>query len=566
MVVRLTYHFIFLTAACFGLSFSTYGLEVSASIDKNPVMIDEALILTVTATGDVNRNAFNSSVLLKDFIVENTSVSSQTRIVNFDSTQTTTWQTRLFPKKEGRFTIPPISIEGEQTQPINVHVIPVPTSTTQEQRDYFVTAELAQSSVFVQEHLKYTVKLHMAQSIERGSLQAPVMEDAIVEQVGEDEQYSDIINGKRFQVIERNYVIIPEKSGNFVVQGPIFSGEVLASNSRSTFNMFSRTRPITRRGPSLNLTVKAIPAQYSGAWLPSEYVDLKEEWSNDENFVVGEPITRTLTLTVAGQKKEQLPLIEQRYPPYVKHYADQPNTASAQKDGVIISQRTESTAIIPSEPGTLVIPGAQVTWFNTRTQTVETASIPAKSYTVAPALTNERQQQIETLDTPQPVTTDNPPSIQSTTKGSSKVWIILTIVMSIAWAISTALLLSTRRKLKRVLTSHSINPAPIKPGAIDVKTLLSTLKTNDVSKIQSQLLTWLSQVDQTAYANLADAFRSTNNKAIQASLSVAFQGLYGKSRIKPDFTALSESIKNKASEQEKRFKSNKTHLPALYPS
>ena len=94
--------------------------RVEATIDKNPVMVDEAIQLTVVAEGDPAREAFDSSALLGDFVVGRTSVSSNTRIINFDKQETVTWTTTLFPRGEGNFTIPAIDIEGKKTKPITV--------------------------------------------------------------------------------------------------------------------------------------------------------------------------------------------------------------------------------------------------------------------------------------------------------------------------------------------------------------------------------------------------------------------------------------------------------------
>jgi hypothetical protein len=35
------------------------SIEVSASVDKNPVMVDESFILSVVANGEVDKNAFD---------------------------------------------------------------------------------------------------------------------------------------------------------------------------------------------------------------------------------------------------------------------------------------------------------------------------------------------------------------------------------------------------------------------------------------------------------------------------------------------------------------------------
>ncbi|MEC8231958.1 MAG: BatD family protein, partial [Pseudomonadota bacterium] len=133
--------YLILFFAVFGNSSYADVNAVEATIDRNPVMLDEAIRLTITADGSVERDAFDSSPLLKDFVVGRTSVSSQTSIVNFDTKRTTVWTTTLFPRKEGVFTIPALTIEGKRTKPIEVQVIPV-----QEQsgvaRDYFVTTDI----------------------------------------------------------------------------------------------------------------------------------------------------------------------------------------------------------------------------------------------------------------------------------------------------------------------------------------------------------------------------------------------------------------------------------------
>ena len=186
--------------------------SLEATIDKNPVMVDEAIRLTVTADGSADRDAFDSSPLLKDFVVGRTSVSSQTSIVNFDTKRTTVWTTTLFPRKEGIFTIPSLTVENKQTKPIQVEVIPVQAQDNVA-RDYFVTTDIDLKDAYLNQQSLYTVKLFLSSNIERGSLQAPEMQNAEITQLGEDKQYTDIINGRRYQIIERQFAVVPQASG-----------------------------------------------------------------------------------------------------------------------------------------------------------------------------------------------------------------------------------------------------------------------------------------------------------------------------------------------------------------
>lgn len=530
-----------ISAALLLLSATTlHALEIETRVDKNPVMLDEAFVLTVIATGKVDRNAFDPSVLLNNFVVGSTSVSSQTRIVNFDKTTTTTWQTTLFPKELGQTVIPAFSIDGASSQPISIKVVPVPDVSTNETRDYFVSAELKQQSVYVQQHASYTVKLHLAQNIERGSLQAPTIENASIEQVGDDKQYSEIINGKRFQIIERQYVIVPEKSGPITIEPPIFSGEVLVRDSRQRFGLFGQTQNVTRRGPQLTLDVLPIPSDVSGPWLPSEYVTLSEEWSNDEQFVVGEPITRTLTLSAAGLNKEQLPEIAQSYPPYVKSYPDQPSTASAQKDGIVLSQRTESTAIIPSQAGPMVIPGVEVQWFNTNTGQLETASIAARSYDVVASPQSVPAVLPQTNDT---LPTPLEPPLKNDSRTDNKyvhIWQFISGLFGLLWIVTLALFIRHNRQsgaVKQATPSISLKNADDVNKAIDA---------GDQGTIYSAVLMWLQRNDKTEYIDISHALINPENASIKLALNQFIESKYGKAKH-PNATAqLKQAIADKS--------------------
>ena len=358
--------------------------SLEATIDRNPVMLDEAIRLTVTADGSADRDAFDSSPLLKDFVVGRTSVSSQTSIVNFDTKRTTVWTTTLFPRKEGTFTIPSLTIEGKSTKPIQVKVIPVQEQSNVA-RDYFVTTDIDVKEAYLNQQLLYTVKLFLSSNIERGSLQAPEMQNAEITQLGEDKQYTDIVNGRRYQIIERQFAVVPQASGEFTLRGPIFTGEVMAANTNQRFGFFNRTQQINRVGPDITVNIKPIPQGIDYPWLPSAMVRVDEEWPQGDSFVAGEPVTRIVTLTALGVVEEQLPDIPEFYPPNFKLYPDQSNTTTVEKDQSLISQRQTSLAIIPTQPGNFVLPEITIPWFNTLTQQTEYATIPARSITVAPA-------------------------------------------------------------------------------------------------------------------------------------------------------------------------------------
>lgn len=593
-------YFVFIFAVMLnGAAFADVN-SVEATIDRNPVMVDEAIRLTITADGSADRDAFDSSPLLKDFVVGRTSVSSQTSIVNFDTKRTTVWTTTLFPRKEGSFTIPSLSIEGKTTKPIQVKVIPVQEQSNVS-RDYFVTTDIDLKEAYLNQQLLYTVKLYLSSNIERGSLQAPDMQNAEITQLGEDKQYTDIVNGRRYQIIERQFAVVPQASGEFTLRGPIFTGEVMAANTNQRFGFFNRTQQVNRVGPDITVNIKPIPQGIDYPWLPSEMVRVDEEWPQGDSFVAGEPVTRIVTLTALGVVEEQLPDIPEFYPPNFKLYPDQDNTTTVEKDQSLISQRQTSLAIIPTEPGNFVLPEITIPWFNTLTQKTEYATIPARSITVAaasskdgnngsapgPLANSESADDTPTLvDTPvsqersDDVGEENRDNARETRTEEDTTFLLLTLAIVSALLIVTALgWFLAFRKLKRIthgghISSHGKYNG--REGSVlghtdekaQFQRVMSLIKANDTRALTPALQQWLKTLT-------GDNAQLSQFASINSLMSELYAARFAKNnadknaqskQIKPAFEKLSTEIKRLRSEWQKKHTGDSNRLSDLYPA
>ncbi|WDE13313.1 BatD family protein [Thalassomonas haliotis] len=361
--------------------------QVSASVDKNPVMLNESFVLSVVASEDVGSNALDTTPLQKDFIVGRTSVSSQTSMVNFKTSYSTTWTTVLFARKTGTVTIPPLTVGSAQTQAINLQVVPASSAKAgTRQQDIFITTEVSAKDVYVQQLVTMSVKLHFSTELKRGTLSEPELEGANIQQVGKDGESESIINGRRYRIIERTYAITPQQSGDFVIAAPVFSGEVMASsNRRSSFFSFAETKPVSVMGDTISLNVRPVPDTFQGQWLPSELLTLHQEWQPElSKFTVGEPITRTITLTAAGLSEEQLPELAMEMPPGLKVYPDQAELHTSLNKDRLVSQKVRNFALVASKPGKYTLPEISVPWWNTVTNRYETSTIAAQEIEVLP--------------------------------------------------------------------------------------------------------------------------------------------------------------------------------------
>ncbi len=527
----------------------TYALtKVTTSIDNNPIMSNESIVLTVIADDSVERDSLDTGPLLKDFIVARTEVSSQTSMVNFKTSRTTRWQIVLIPRQTGNLIIPVLTIDGHQSKAINVQVIEKESTNSTQQQDIFISTELSANDIYVQQLLTLTVKLHIGVQLQRGSLTEPSLTSATIDQIGKDIESDGIVNGKRYRIIERTYAITPEKSGEFTIDTPMFSGDIMVqSKRRSGFLTFGETKPVNILGDKLTLTVRPIPDSYpidaTSSWLPSELLTLHQEWqpvsSQGKNeFKVGEPITRTITLTAAGLAKAQLPKITMNAPDGLKIYPDQAELHSNLTKERLISQKRQNFALVATHAGDYILPKITIAWWNTITNKYQQAVLPAQTITVHPNadLPQPSIANIPATPTilPQDTLVNNtvtplqtPPIIIEKAGYLQWVFLALWLITLLAWIIHI-------RYLKR---NNSLNSSNIKQHKVSnhYLALMAACKQNNAEQALSLILPWLNNINtdhnNIEISTLSAALDHINNDAFTRAINDVQQHLYGNQTV-----------------------------------
>lgn len=540
---------------------------LTASIDSNPVMSNESIVLTVTANDSVERDALDTSPLTADFIVARTEVSSQTSMVNFNTTRTTRWQIVLIPKKTGKLIIPALQIDNNFSKAITVEVLAQGNAAANKQQDIFISAELSANDVYVQQLVTLTVKLHIGVQLQRASLTEPQLTGATIVQIGEDKESDGIVNGKRYRIIERTYALTPEQSGEFTLTSPMFSGEVtVQSQRRSGFLSFGETKPVNILGDELHLNVRPIPTSYASnaSWLPSELLTLHQEWQpNKSQFKVGEPITRTITLTAAGLAKEQLPNIDMPVPVGLKVYPDQAELYSNLSAERLVSQKKQNFALVASRAGEYVLPKITIAWWNTVTNKFQQAVLPEQTITVLPnsdamaaAPVNKQANNISTSaepltpninsnTTPQPIIIEENAALQ---------WLFLALwlITLVAWLSHIRYLNAKGNSNKKLNNKAKVNDKYL--------ALMAACKQNNAELALSLVVPWANKLLPTAaIASLYDAEMAINNAEFTSAIAALQQFLYGKDSTNSPwqgkvFLSVIQTINaknSKATEQEK---------------
>ena len=525
--------------------------QLQASVDKNPVLAGEFFTLSISADDTIKNEQPDTSALLKDFVVGPTSVSTRTNIVNGSISKQTTWSVKLMTRSAGEYTIPAFSIAGVNSIPITLKVAQR-SKDTEQSSDAFIKASLSSESLFVQEAGLYTIKLYLAKELLDGNLTAPSMPDAQLSQIGKQTENYELIDGKRYLVITREYLVQPQKSGSYTIEAPAFQGRV-----RQNY----RQLEISALGESVNVEIKPIPSDYQGSWLPSELVNLDEQWQpTDDTVEVGTPITRTLTLTALGITKEQLPDIELPEIQGIRSYPDEKENNHLVRDGRVISQQTASYALLPQTPGTYTLPEVSVPWYNTKINRISYATLPARTITVIPSSTT-------TLNPPLPAQSDQGVSADSRTPISTSsvyinsypLWlVIISVIGYLLWLIT--LILWWRSKSHRELINAPAKKVTNK-SSLFLDELKRHSKNNDVSAFYQALNRYAVQTTKQSHSAIDKLELHADNALLSQHIAKLRAALYSPYNTDVDMVA----IVNLLQEQHKIQKtSQESVLKGLY--
>ncbi len=302
------YSLILLFCALF--STSVFAQQIELSVDRSELARGETLTLTIRVYDQRQGMQLDLTPLTQDFDVLGTRTSSQIRSINGVTESWTDYVITLFPEKEGDLVIPPLSILNQTTDPISISVVNAGPRSNQSNNELYLEIEVNKDSVYVQEQLLFTVRLfYTINGIRNPVFTELDMEDTVTQLIGSPNQYERLIDGERFGVYEKRYVIFPQRSGPLEIPDILFRGEVTDGSSNFVFRNMN-TRRVTAFIEGITIDVKARPARVprGEGWLPVTGLTLEETWSGDiDALKVGDSVVRTLILRAEGLDGAVLP-------------------------------------------------------------------------------------------------------------------------------------------------------------------------------------------------------------------------------------------------------------------
>ncbi|WP_213994793.1 BatD family protein [Arsukibacterium sp.] len=528
--------------------------QLDARLDKNPVMLGESVLLEVTADSRLPANSINFRVLDNNFTVMVPSVNQSTSVINGDVSHSTTWRVTLLPKASGEFTIPAFTVENVSSEPITIEVMPVQQGSGK-LRDVFLQSKLSSSELMVQQMVYYDVTIYFSGDIQRGSLSEPQLEDALIQQVGQDQEGTDLIDGERYRSITRRYAITPQRSGEFTIVPPTFTGDVIDRESARQ-SYFARSRTIVREAEALPITVQAQPRNYNGDWLVAGLVTLNEEWQPEQaQFMQGEPVTRIITLSAVDVAANQLPELNIELPDGFRVYQEQPQVKGAERAGRLVAQKVITSAIIANTPGEFELPEVKISWWNSQTNRLEQTVLPGR--TVQVQANPDRTSPVTIAS--EPAKSDTAPASTPPQPVSDWRWNYTSSALLTGWLLTLALLLWRQQLLSRKRS----RPLPLGQSVFDSKALRAACRTDNKAAARAQLLLWARQQNILSQGSLSALSQKVRPGAFKEQIEQLNAALYSDSAANWQGDALLQAWSDY--QQSKQPVTNKGDLPPLYP-
>lgn len=495
-------------------AFFTQAAELVATVDRTQIGEHDSLVLTVKYDEQLISGSPDFTPLQQQFEIINKNRKNSFQMINGKTSSWTIWTIALLPKRQGNLVIPSLEFRNSKSKPIQIRVSKASDALKNQVKDVFFLTETDEKQTYIQGQIIYTEKLYFAVALDNSDISEVKVADAVVQTLGETKQYRTQLNGRTYNVYERRFAIFPQTSGELIIPGPRYSGEISNGPWRAG-------RPIRVSHPPIKLEVKPKPSNYQGGlWLPATQLEVGFKWSaNPSDMVAGEPSTLTITLSALGLSGTQLPDIQLQDVANLKYYPDQASTSDETTNDGILGRRSQKIAVVATQAGRYRIPELRIPWWNTKTQRQEYAVIPEHTLSVSAGATINQPQ----VTSHEPVTTLNPATAQTPVDQAFNWWPWLTLLSTLLW-LSTLYMWWKKPSTVVEATPKLAELSDIRAAKLgDIK---KACRENNPKAARAHILSWANDQLPTAVSGLNELSKLTNDNDLKQALNELDHTLY----------------------------------------
>lgn len=454
-----------------------------ASLDRQQVALGESVMLTIETDAGVP----DVAPLSWDFDVTPRGQGTRMGISGGTVQMLDTFNYELRPRRAGALPLPPMRVGSDRTPALSlaVNVQAAAQAGGVPRGNVYIESVADDATPYMQQVVGWTVRLYSALPIMSGRIDQPAPDGASLTRVGNDVQSVKQVNGRSYTVVERRYLLIPERSGTLQVPAPTFEGRAVANFFEDLFGR--RGDAIDARGTARTLRVQPVPAAAALPWLPLH--DLRLEYkATPQTLAAGAAGTLTVQLVADGASALQLPELQLPAVEGLQVFPEPATTTESSAAGRPRTTVTRSFSLVPARSGEIALPGLRIGWWDVTRDRAAQAQLRGLRWTVAPSASLPTPATMQ-VDATGVDAVDAAPGTADTPRNASRNWIVATVLFALAW-LATLVWALQRRALPvgAANVDHSVAMPPLLPAAPSMQALRQALQVGDFGDVFDVLM------------------------------------------------------------------------------
>ena len=454
--------------------------QTRAWLDRDRIAFGESATLNVETT-QLAAGAPDYAPLRSDFDLSGHTSSRRIESVNGRTQARTLYAVALLPRREGVIGIPSLRVGSQATQPLTLTVTPASTAPTRAGGVVFIESEADDSDPYVQQAVGFVVRLYYAVPLISGQLDQPTPDGASLQRVGEEVRYTRQLGGRRYDVLERRFLLIAERSGPMTIPGARFQGQGVGGFFDDLFG--DGRRALNATGAARTLQVRSAPASASQPWLPLRGLRLRYV-TTPQTVRAGEAATVVVEAVADGASAAQLPELQLNAGGAAQVFAEPPQVDESLATGRPRTTVTRRFSIVPARAGALRVDGPSLGWWDVAAGASRTATVPALSLQVAPG-SGSFAASAPALGAPSDVPAGDGRITVPGVQGRILPWALATVVFALLWFVTLMWALH-RREPPEVAPRRGEHDAPPAGKAAHAR-LMHVLEAGDLGEVVDQL-------------------------------------------------------------------------------
>ena len=183
-----------------------------------------------------------------------------------------------------------------------------------------------------------------------------------------------------FTIVERRFLLVPERSGPLTLPGARFSGR---GPSGFFDDYFGRGGDLSARSAAQTLQVRAQPANAPQPWLPLHDLRLRYT-ATPQRAAVGEAADIVVEANARGATQAQFPELPTPSVDGAQVFAEPPQFDEKFVDGSPQLKITRRYSIVPQAAGPLRVSGLRMPWWDVAAGNAREATLPDLTLQVLP--------------------------------------------------------------------------------------------------------------------------------------------------------------------------------------